>query len=515
MSSTLVRRICLSKLDHHAFILIVVLSLISPAAAQRFKTVVEFNGTEGGNPDNTSLVEGADGNYYGTAAYGGNYDCNPHFEGGCGTVFRMTPEGQFETLYTFCLQTGCPDGGIPAGGLVLGLDGNFYGTTSYGGTNCREVLGDLDDCGTVYKITPEGQLTTLHTFCTKSGCPDGAASYASLFLAADGNFYGTTSEGGQDKTGTVFKITPTGTLTTLTSFTSGNGMYPISPLVEGPDGNFYSTTLEGGNQNNYCYDGCGSAFKMTPSGTVTFLYVFCVEVVECPDGAEPLGGLTIGNDGNLYGTTSYPTGSVFKLTPQGQLTTIYKFPCVSTGCPVGPMPSGPLTIATDGNFYGTAQQGGTGTCVNVLGCGVVYQLTPSGTQTLIHDFQGTDGSAPLFGVSQTTLGYFVGTAFEGAIDGPCFDAQLGCGTVFAFSTGLGPSVTFVNNPGLVGQTVGILGHGLTGTTVVSFHGVAASFSVVSDTYITATVPAGATSGYVDVSTPLISLRSNRPFLVLR
>lgn len=513
MNSILVPNSRLRGLNYHAVILTAVLFVVtSLTSAQTFKTLVEFDGSNGGNPAYVSLVQGTDGNYYGTAAYGGNSGCNPHSSDGCGIVFRITRTGEMQTIYTFCVQSGCPDGGVPFASLTLGLDGNFYGTTTFGGTSCRQLQ---DFCGTVFKITPDGQLTTLHTFCTTNGCPDGAVSYASLFLADDGNFYGTTSQGGVRNTGTAFKITSTGALTTLTSFNTGEGSQPSNPVVQGPDGNFYGTTVSGGNNSNSCYGGCGSAYKMTASGAVTFLYEFCIDQDLCPDGAVPAGGLTVGNDGNLYGTTSIPTGTVFKLTPQGQLTTIYTFPCPATGCPNGLQPGGQLTIATDGNFYGAAQQGGSGTCVNVLGCGVIYKLTPTGTQTLVHDFQGTDGSSPLNGATQTTSGYFLGTAFEGAIDGPCFDPQLGCGTVFAYSLGLGPSVNFVNNPGRVGQTVGILGQGLTGTTAVSFRGISASFSVVSDTYMAAIVPAGATTGYVNVSTPQRTLRSNRPYMVLR
>jgi len=489
-----------------------VLGLTSIAIAQPFKTVLRFDGTHGGNPTYVSLTQGTDGNYYGTAAYGGVIDCHPNQGGGCGAIFQITSDGESHLVYTFCRIAGCPDGGNPAADLVLGLDGNFYGTTSYGGRHC---MHERQQCGTVFKITPSGQLTTLHTFCTQAGCPDGAASYAALFLAADGNFYGTTSQGGSENTGTTFKITPTGTLTTLSSFTSGDGLYPVTPLVQAPDGNFYGTALEGGNPGDYCDNGCGGIFEMSPAGVVTFLYDFCLNGLECLDGWAPLSGLTVGDDGNLYGTTSQPVGTVYEITPEGQFTTLYTFMCSPIGCFNGLMPTGTLTIGTDGNFYGTMQQGGTGTCVNVEGCGVVYQLTPGGTETLIHDFQGTDGSAPAGGVLQTTRGYFTSTSFEGAIDGPCFDSQLGCGIVFGFSMGLGPSVTFVNNPGYVGQTVGILGQGLTGATAVNFHGTSASFSVVSDTYLTATIPAGATSGYVSVSTAQGKLKSKRPFAVLQ
>lgn len=318
-------------------ILLALLGLAATASAQAFKTVVEFDGAHGGNPTYVSLAQGTDGDYYGTAAWGGNYTCHPRFDSGCGSVFKITAAGKIQYLHTFCLQEGCPEGGVPVAGLVLGMDGNFYGTTSYGGSGCTRSDGN---CGTVFKITPAGVLTTLYTFCTTNGCPDGASSYASLFLAADGNFYGTTYEGGPYDAGSIFSITSSGALTTLYMFAFGDGMNPYAGVVQAPDGNFYGTAGVGGNVGTYCDTGCGSVYKMTPAGAVTFLYEFCSEYYECPDGAVPLSGLTVGNDGNLYGTTNVPFGTVFKITPQGQLTNIYLFHCSANGCFDGVYPSG-------------------------------------------------------------------------------------------------------------------------------------------------------------------------------
>ncbi len=194
---------------------------------------------DGWAPDGP-LVQGTDGNFYGTTYMGGT---NEYCFGGpgdasCGTVFKITPTGALTTLYSFCSQPNCADGFFPAAGLVQATDGNFYGTTQYGGTN----LG----VGTVFRITATGTLTTLYTFCSQSGCTDGAGPQAGLLQTSDGNFYGTTGAGGAYQGGTVFQITATGTLTTLHSFGNGEGVTPIGDLVQAADGSFYGATWQGG-----------------------------------------------------------------------------------------------------------------------------------------------------------------------------------------------------------------------------------------------------------------------------
>jgi uncharacterized repeat protein (TIGR03803 family) len=168
--------------------------------AQTFKTLLSFNGGDGRYPFYESLVQGPDGNFYGTTVAGGANCARPH----CGTVFKITPAGKLTTIYSFCTQPGCADGNDPYAGLVQATDGNFYGTTTGGGANCA-IPGN---CATVFKITPAGTLTTLYTFCSKTNCPDGNDPYAGLVQATDGNFYGATNAGGPKNLGTVFKITP-------------------------------------------------------------------------------------------------------------------------------------------------------------------------------------------------------------------------------------------------------------------------------------------------------------------
>ncbi|HEV2423818.1 MAG TPA: choice-of-anchor tandem repeat GloVer-containing protein [Terriglobia bacterium] len=313
---------------------------VAPIAsrAQTLTTLYSFASSDGRYVE-ADLVQATDGNLYGTVAKGG-----PH---GWGTVFKMTPAGTLTTLHDFD-QT---DGGYVTGTLIQGTDGNFYGTTIEGGTT---------DYGTVYKITPGGTLTTLYNFCSQSRCADGKYPSAGLVQAANGNLYGTTEEGGTIGAGTVFKITPGGSLTTLYNFCSQSGCTdganPHGALIQARDGNFYGTTS--GEDNGY-----GTVFKMTSGGTLTTLYSFCSQS-GCTDGEHPFPGLIQASDGNLYGTTKEGGtgggGTVFKITLSGALTTLYSF-CAQSGCTDGEFPEGALVQGTDGKLYGTTYQGGTAT----------------------------------------------------------------------------------------------------------------------------------------------------------
>jgi uncharacterized repeat protein (TIGR03803 family) len=238
------------------------------------------------------LVQATNGDFYGTTAYGG-VNCAP---GGCGTVFRITPTGTLTTLYSF-------DGtdGEGPNGLVQATNGDFYGTTAYGGVNCAPA-----GCGTVFRITPTGTLTTLYTFCSQNACTDGENPFAGLVQATNGDFYGTTADGGATGYGTVFKITPGGKLTSLYSFCSQSGCldgyYPETALVQATNGDFYGTTYYGGANNGILGTTAGTVFKITPSGTLTTLYNFCSQS-GCTDGEEPLAALVQATNGALYGST--------------------------------------------------------------------------------------------------------------------------------------------------------------------------------------------------------------------
>jgi uncharacterized repeat protein (TIGR03803 family) len=440
--------------------------------AQTFTSLFSFNGSNGSAPLYMALVQGTDGNFYGTTSAGGIY--------GYGAVFKITPGGKVTVLHSF----DGTDGEYPDGGLIQGTDGNFYGTTVNGGTS---------GYGTIFKMTLAGTLTTLHGF---AGYPsDGGWPYDVLVQGTDGNFYGTTNIGGAKNNGTVFKITAGGTLTTLYSFsfTGGGGDGPTGGLVQGTDGNFYGTTMSGGTI------GVGTVFKMTPAGTLTTLHSF-----DGTDGAYPFAGLIQATDGNFYGTTfqggthSGVTigGTVFKITSAGTLTTLHSF-CSQTGCTDGSYPYARLVQGTDANFYGTTAEGGTD--------GTVFKITPGGILTTLHRFDFTDGAGPLGGLLQATNGDFYGTTPTGGAQGD--------GTVFSLSVGLGPFVETRPTSGKVGAAVKILGNNLTGATSVTFNGRLAVFTVVSSTEIKTSVPIGATTGKVKVTTPKGMLTSNVKFRV--
>jgi uncharacterized repeat protein (TIGR03803 family) len=462
----------------------------------------------------------------------------------CATTAIALPAQTLTTLYSFCPQSDCADGGSPLAGLVQATNGDLYGTTASGGASGN---------GTVFKITPGGTLTTVHSFCSQTNCTDGADPYAGLVQAANGDLYGTTVEGGADYHGTVFKITPGGTLTTLYSFCSQtnctDGFYPFGGLVQAANGDFYGTTQYAG------ANGGGTAFKITPGGTLTTLYSFCSQT-NCTDGGGPYAGLVQAANGDFYGTTSNGYGTVFKITPGGTLTTLYSF-CSQSFCTDGTEPYARLVQAANGNFYGTTRSGGaknrgtvfeitpTGTLATLhrfngtdgatpyawlvqaadgnlygtassggaIGHGTVFKITPSGTLTTLYSFcsQGvypncTDGAAPDAGLVQDTNGDFYGTTSAGGLGGG--------GTVFRLSVGLGPFVKAEPPSGKVGAAVKILGTNLTGATSVSFNGTAAVFTVLSPSLITTTIPAGASSGKVQVVTPSGTLSSNASFLVV-
>jgi uncharacterized repeat protein (TIGR03803 family) len=469
--------------------------------AQIFQTLADFDGANGAGPYVMSLVQGTDGDFYGTTYQGSAYES--------GVVFKVTPGGTRTTLHLFCSQPNCPDGKFPYVGLLLAADGNLYGTTNVGGIF-------LCGCGTIFKFSPGHQFTTVYSF---HGGLDGSEPFAPLIQAADGSFYGTTDGGGAYGYGTIFKISTSGVLNTLHSF-SCRYCGPGGALVQGQDGNFYGTA--GGGPN-----GVGTIFEITPNGSFNTLYTFCSQP-KCIDGVGPQ-GLLLASDGNFYGTTVdgganncgpaqfVGCGTVFKVTPNGELTTLYTF-CAQPNCADGATPWAGLIQATDGALYGTTSEGGN-PCMprpalhpwelRLQGCGTIFRITLAGSLTTLHSFDlAADGFNPVGGLLQATNGNFYGTTELGGNAGDY-------GTVFSLDMGLGPFVAFVRGSGEVGQTGGILGQGFTGTTSVSLNGIPASFTVVSDTFIKATVPPGATTGFVTVVTPTGMLTSNVPFRVLQ
>jgi uncharacterized repeat protein (TIGR03803 family) len=485
--------------------------------AQTFTTLHSFNGTDGYSPMG-ALVQATNGDLYGTTFYGGA-NCLPT---GCGTVFKITPGGKATTVYNFCSESACADGASPYAGLVQAANGYLYGTTS---------------SGTVFRMTPSGILTTLQSGL---GQPAGA-----LVQAVNGDLYGTTRGGGNTNTacsggscGTIFKMTPDGsTLTMVYSFCSQgtatvpcpDGANPFAGLVQAANGDFYGTTQFGG--ANCLPDGCGTVFKFTPSGTLTTLHSFCSkgsQSLMCTDGYNPVGGLVQASNGDFYGTTYWGpstdsnagAGTVFRITPGGSLKTIYNF-CSQQGpmapCADGDNPYAGLIQGTNGNLFGTTLGGGTSTANNG---GTVFEITPAGSLTTLYNFctqtDCTDGMNPFAGLYQDTNGDFYGTTQIGGTNNTCGGTvqEPGCGTVFRVSLDLPPFVKTLPPAGLVGEAVRILGTDLTGATSVSFNGTPAVFTVVSSAEITTTVPAGATTGTVEVVAPSGTLSSNLPFRVL-
>ncbi len=302
----------------------------------------QTNCTDGALPVG-ALIQATDGNLYGTTVSGGVNNR--------GTVFKITLGGTLTTLYSFCNQGGCSDGSSPYGGLIQGADGNFYGTTRFGGANGH---------GSVFSITSGGTVNTLYSFCSQSGCPDGEQPNAALLQASDGNLYGTTlydGAGANGGEGTVFKITTGGALTTLYSFcvqtNCADGSTPVTGLIQASNGQLYGVTqYGGGNANN------GTAYTITTGGTLTTLYSFCSQN-GCTDGQGPTGRLIQATDGNLYGTTEsggIGYGTIFNMTLGGTVTTLYSFP--NPG--VGSEPDAGMIQLTSGLFYGTTFIGGSG-----------------------------------------------------------------------------------------------------------------------------------------------------------
>jgi uncharacterized repeat protein (TIGR03803 family) len=467
-------------------VLLCVATAAASPAATKFKTLVSVDVKNGINP--IAVVQGLDGNLYGITNEGGaNLTCNEKGVG-CGEVFKMTPAGGLTVLYSFCAQSNCTDGAYPNAPLLLANSGNFYGTTSEGGSHGG---------GTLFEITAAGKMTIIYNFCALNGCSDGLSPSAPLIQAKDGNFYGT-SAGNENAGGNIFKITPGGKLKTLHSLPGG---WPESGLVQGTDGNFYGTMTG----RSGFFD--GEVYKITPSGTMTTVYDFCQEA-NCTDGAFPYGSLVQGANGDFYGTTSgggaNGDGEVYEVSAAGKLTVLHSFDYETQGN-LGSAPGTGLVLATDGNFYGTTTQGGEG-CV--FGCGTIFKMTPAGKTTTLHEFTGPDGTSPeaLF---PDTSGAFFGVASTGGNDA----CGGGCGTIYSLSTGITPFVSLLPSYGKVGNTIDILGQGFTGATGVSFDGVAAKFDNVSDTYLTAVVPSGALTGTVTVATFTASYKSSQIFLV--
>lgn len=439
------------------------------ADAQTVTNLYSFSNTNSsGGPALVVPLQGHDGRLRGTTA---------GTQGGAGSTFSITTTGRATQAYPFG-----NDGVTPGAGLTLGADGYFYGTTIFGGSSGNGVL---------FKLSPTGVYTVLHEF---QGGTDGANPYSPPIQASDSNFYGTTlGTLASNYASTIYRYEVNGTFTTISNLSFSEGEALSAPLIQGTDGNLYGTAGTGGNAQL----GCGTIFKLSTSGQMLWTYAFPCGM----GGYGPVGPLVQASDGNFYGTAasggdSANCGAIFKLDQQGTVKTLYPFH-YTDGCE----PYAGLTQGTDGNLYGTTVLGGKART------GVLFQLSLNGAFKVVYNF-GVTGNKPEAAPTQDTNGKFYGTTSVGG--------RSGFGAVYTLDMGLGPFVTFVQPTAAVGGTAQILGQSLTGATSVTFNGIGAtSFKVVNDTYMTAVVPSGATTGPVTISTPGGTLTSNVNFRILQ
>jgi len=381
------------------------------------------------------------------------------------------------------------DGTNPEAGLTLAIDGDFYGVTTFGGSS---------EAGVLFKITAGGTYTILHEF---SGQSDGGYPVPSPVQASDGNLYGATGIGSLDG-GTIYRFNPlTSTFTTIFSFSpnGSQGKQISAPLMQGSDGNLYGVTVAGGTNS------CGTVFVISTSGSLLQTYSFPCGA----GGSSPVSPLVQAPDGNFYGTTLLGgnissqgeckpgCGTIFRMT-NGVVSTLYSF----SGFPNdGDLQYG-LTLGSDGNLYGVSGAGG------LQDLGTLYEISTNGQYKLLYSFVKEIGSNPSAPMLQDTTGKFYGTAGRGGRNGQ--------GSLYSLDMGLGPFIALVRYTGRIGQSMQILGQGMTGLTAVTINGVAATtFKVVSDTYMTAIIPTGATTGPVVVNTPKGTLTSNHSLRIVQ
>jgi uncharacterized repeat protein (TIGR03803 family) len=390
--------------------------LTAGAPAQTLSVLYTFtNGVDGAL--SAGLMQDTNGSIYGTAVDGGT--------NGWGSIYEMSRSGTLKPLYSF---KGGVDGGSPYAALARGTNGLYYGMAQVGGSN---------DYGAIFQVTSNGSFTSLYSFHALRGGnltnTDGATPRYALTLGTNGNFYGTATQGGTNGQGTVFEVTHQGKVTVLYSFSNAvDGAAPSGPLLQFTNGLLYGTAIGGGS------NGYGTVFQVTAAGKVTSLYSFTNGI----DGSAPQAGVISGRDGYLYGTCTdggaNDSGTVFKITPGGNLTPLYSFG-PSTNYPdlqwhpynadgIAPRT---LLLGADGNFYGVAYYGGQN------GSGTIFQLTPGDVFAVLYTFNfdqssGTDsdGANPL-GLLQAADDNFYGTAYEGGASGD--------GTFFRL--GLPPQIT--------------------------------------------------------------------------
>jgi uncharacterized repeat protein (TIGR03803 family) len=509
----------------------VILLTLATSSAQTFSVVHDIDCTTDGCSDQQPIpiTQGRDGNLYGRMYSGG--------ANGDGTAWKVTPTGTLTDLYDFTSQ----QSNNPVGGLTLALNGNFYGATPFGGDN---------NVGFVFKLTPVGAFTNLYSFTTTTDGgltgepltlgPDGnlygldwyncyfykitvatgvfsnvsntcpVGTFYALTLGTDGRFYGITNSGGTNSKGSVFYMNTAGKVTTIHSFNGTDGEYPVGQLVQASDGNLYGVTSETPTSSFE-----GEIYKVTPAGTVTVLHTFAADGSE---GANIVSGLLAASDGNLYGTTntggSNNDGTLYMISRTGTFKVLRSFTCGTDGCNNWV----PLAQRTDGTIYGVSMGGGTNNA------GTIYKIASTAFPRFISvqnysaksgatvDILGTGftgATAVNFGTVPATSFKVVNSAYITAVVPPTAITGLVSVATTAGKVStlknlkMAPTITgFSPASGPVGTVVTIKGTALTGATKVTFGGIAAKeFTVNSVTQITATVPTGAVTGKIVVTTP--------------
>jgi uncharacterized repeat protein (TIGR03803 family) len=526
------------------------------APAQTVSTIYEFSSGTNPNLPAGVMAQGQDGNFYGITLSGGS-------SANVGAIYKISSGGALTSLHPMAQSDG-----TTCSGLTLGTDGNFYGTCHNGGAN---------DYGTLFKVTAAGDLTVLHNFAAQGSTSDGCEPLAPPIQASNGDFYGTTAFCGANNYGTVYKLTPAGAYTMLYSFQgppndtvlplgliegtngdlwgvgngwiiSGGGIFkitlagkeslvytfepnadgayvngegPYANLIQATNGDFYGTTEEGGSANE------GTIFQLTAAGKETVLYSFPNQT----DGAYPSLPLTQAPNGLLFGAATDCAGGgcaqagLFDITTKGAYKNVYLYPLVCSNCG---QPEAPLLLSTNGTFYSTTEQGG-------VGVGSFYSLSNGYSPfiSLVNVRSGKEGaqvgilgqgfsskSVVEFGGTKATTTKLTGTTYilatvpAGALTG---DVTVTTGAT-VLSTSASYKITptyksFTPPSGPVGTVVTFNGTGLTQTTKVTIDKISTSFTVVSDSEITATVPAGAATGKIVVTTKGGSATSSTNFTV--
>jgi uncharacterized repeat protein (TIGR03803 family) len=391
--------LCLRRSGNLTSLSFIVLSIavcgIPRAKAQTYTVLHSFAGppSDGAAPG-AGLIRDSTGKLYGTTSGGGASNN--------GTVFELGESGYETVLYSF--NGGSKDGSAPSASLIRDSAGTLYGTTEFGG-------GAGSGVGAVFRVRATGRETVLHRFTWFP--KDGELPEAPLVRDSAGNLYGTTNVGGAFDDGVVFKVAPSGRETTLYSFTGGrDGGNPDGPLVQDTAGNLYGTASTGGSTSCGGQNGCGVVFKLSKAGKESVLYNFMGRL----DGGNPYGGLVADEAGNLYGTASGGAksccGVIFELSKAGKHKVLYNF----TGGTDGGSPNGALARDSAGNLYGTTLSGGDLSC-QFTGCGVVFKLDARGNETVLYNFECvSDGCAPNGGLVLGKAGALYGTTSSGGAD---------------------------------------------------------------------------------------------------